>query len=491
MKKALAMALGAMLVAGAAAPAFAASQIDFKGYYRIHQMNNWNQTFESVDDNKSSDDFYFINRLNMEFTFNATDDVAVYWRFWAPGAARWGDGRGTVATKWAYGEAKTDAGTFSIGHLSDNFQCIGLADLGHSLTAVADGGIWGSASPFDWDADMDGARWAKAWDNGFQLVAQFTRASTEAKLQHSLEMGNTDLYILEPAYLWDGGGATLALIYQNDHASGGPTYAKNKTAWDNKGAGPADVPAAKSYFINPAVSHSFGDYTVNFEGKAGWGSQDESWEKDTESIKETGYAFYLDFDYNYGPGNVTLAGWWASGSTDEDMSASGNPKFKGLVDMGSFAPFLVAYGGLANNGWDRASTVRNAAGDDPVTAISVANEINSFSGNGNANHWVLALTGAHAFTDDVTLKYGLGYLSLNKVDKFKFDSSGNPTTAKAKKDIGYEADLGVDVQLLDSLKFTSGFGYLVAGKALETVDASGKKSKEDAYNWYNTLTFSF
>ena len=484
------MALGAMLVAGAAAPAFAASQIDFKGWYRIHQMNDWNQNYDTDKDLASDDTGYFINRLNLDFTFNATDEVAVYWRVRGPASERWGSSNIGLISQWLYGEVKTDAGTFSIGKLANDFTYLGLANLGHSLTYVDGDTAYGYGSPFDVDAPSSGIRWANSWDGGFQLVAQFTRLATAENSKYiETDPGSAgppvvppsgiyqvspethDLFILQPAYLWDGGGATLALIYERDHVGDGDDWDFNATPNPKKSGGVND-PAWKGYFVNPAVSHSFGDFTVNFEGKAGWGKAPD---EKGEDEKDKGYAFYLDFDYNYGPGNVTLAGWWASGSKD------GDDKMNDLVDFGSFAPFLVAYNtGDWNLGYYEGTATSRKNTKSRTNAIATANELSGTGGGptGMANHMALALMGAHAFTDDVTLQYGLGYLSLNQAQKGK------------KKDIGYEGDLGVKVQLLDNVSFTTNFGYLMAGKALE-IEENGTKKKEDAYSWYNTLTFSF
>jgi hypothetical protein len=219
-------------------------------------------------------------------------------------------------------------------------------------------------------------------------------------------------------------------------------------------------------------------------------------------LKVEGYAFYLDADYNYGPGNVNLAGWWSAGPSELDLvSDPGSQKLKGMVGMGScFTPLIVAYG-YNGNGWNRGAT----------TAIGVANQ-NAWGdypgyddGNttwtGQANHWALNLSGAHAFTDDLTLTYALAYLSLTKAASADYlEGLGNtdfglPGAEAPKKSIGFEVDLGLQVQLLDNLKFGTTFGYLFAGDALRTAsEENGNfrwKDAEDSYTWLNTLTFSF
>ena len=497
MKKALAMTLGALLVAGSAAPAFAASQIDFSGYYRTIFANQWNQSLTGKLDRdvtlpiavgdipagtypKGTDfrtnDSYFVNRLHLDFGFHATDEVSVYWALRAPSAQRWGgqgnahasgnlkdDGTLGATTYHAYGEVKQDWGTVSIGRLNAAYSYLGLASVGYDPGGV-DSNLtaWGI---YDLTSDpMDGIRFANRWDSGFQLVAQFNRLATGQYYVPPVGYGDeesSDLFILQPSFHWDTGAASLAMIYLHDQAN---------QVLD------LDIyaPSTRAFLLNPAFAQSFGDLTTHFEAMLGWGKIKALKVGDpTAEDKASGYSFYLDLDYNYGPGNVMLAGWWASGTGKDDTKIKSlvSPTMSHLGQGGdAFVPFLVAYG-------DGALYGRQA-----LNAVAMAN---AFSGPENivdallgsdSNHWALALNGGHAFTDDLTLKYTLGYLSLNKVRE------------GAKKDIGWEADLGLQVNLLDNLGFRTTAGYLFAGKAL---DAAEDMKAKDAYSWYNTLIFRF
>ena len=464
MKRALAMALGAMLVMGSAGSASAASQVDFSGNYIVYAMNHWNETF--VDSDGKTHDSFIHHRLRLNFAFHATDEVSVYWRFHAPDSKRFGTGtiigdnnRG-VRVRYAYGEVKQDWGTFSIGRLKPAYGNFGLSTLGWE-PGWADGGGWVGPGGvmFDADDDSDGIRWSNRWDNGFQLIAQFNRLNqdTRAGLSGGFT-GDTewsDRFTLEPSYFWDGGGASLGFIYERMRADDG----------------------LKAFYLNPAFAHSWGDFSVHFEGKFGWGKYDWGHPVFGLDDKASGYGLYLDFDYNYGPGNVTLAGWWLSGTAWDAT------KSKSLVDTGGggWSPLLVAYNGNAT-GWNRAGS----------SAVNVANA-RSGDGFSDANHWAINLQGNHAFTDDVTLGYSLAYLGLNKTGRY-FDVDGAHNFGKG---IGFEADLGLTVQLLDNLTFGTAFGYLFTGKAFDQFsgfDANGRATFDraaDAYVWHNTLTFSF
>jgi len=447
------MALGAMLVAGAV-PASAKSQVDFSGVYKTYMVGVWNQDFTTKDDPGFDSDFFLADRLQLDFGFNATDEVSVYWRLRAPAAQRWGQyaASSSIISRYYYGEIKQDWGTLSLGRLKDSYSNLGLASLGYAPSGPDVSSTY--VGPFDYDSPFSGFRYANRWDGGFQLAAAVLRPAT-AKHPSNTHDETSDLFIIEPAFFFDGGGASLGIHYLRDHAG---MY--------NEGPG---APAYTEYSINPAVAYSFGDFGIHFEGKAGFGTY--TYDFGSEDEKSSGYALYLDFDYNYGPGNVALAGWYAAGPEDDSDDA------KGTVGMGqAFAPLLVAYGA---NETPVAWYGPNWNGNDMVTIVQAANE--RAAGNitvgpqRDANHWAAALMGAHAFSDDLTLTYALGYLNLLKVDP------GN------KKEIGYEADLGLQVQLLDNLSLGTTFGYLMAGDALKV----GDDKPDDAYMWFTTLTFSF
>jgi hypothetical protein len=468
--------------------ASAKSQIDFSGHYRTYMYGNFNQTMTNSDNKAGglngayTTDFTLYDRLQFDTAFHATDEISVYWRLRAPARQRWGQytAGDSIQSRYFYGEVKQDWGTVSIGRLQDAYADLGLASLG-----------WAPSGPdvnatymgvFDWDDAISGIRYANRWDNGFQLAAAFLRP--ESGLKYSgLQDETNDLAILEPAFFWDGGGASFGIHYQRDHIQTETwgTY-QHPSGRNNPRKVGAEMPAYKFYAVNPAVAHSFGDFSIHFEGKMGWGTWQEEHGDNAEDIKISGYAAYFDVDYNYGPGNVNLAAWWASGTSDSEDDET---KITGAQDMGgAFAPLVVAF--LSNgNGWNLGST----------NAVALANELSGPYGQmvaPQANHMAVDLNGAHAFTDDLTLTYALAYLTLNKTREGDF-----------KKDIGIEADLGLQIQLLDNLHLGTTFGYLKAGKALKdyasyTANADGdlvgvgeKKNAKDAYTWLTTLTFNF
>ncbi len=597
MKRALAMALGAMMVAGSAAPASAASHIDFSGYYRTVFVSDTNNSFRSEP--RAFTDSYFMDRLQIDLTFSPTDEISVYWRMRGPGSyQRWGETTGgtNLRTKFIYGEIKQDWGTVLVGRLSDDLDTAGLGALGYMPSTQP---IWTNVGPFDRGDIMDGIRWTNTWDNGWTLLAQYSKLGNNADnlwddgFRHSDQ--DWDRYQALVNYVWDGGGASLHVLYDRDAQYDGRFV-------DDDGVGVFDgydsslfSPYAGTFptkqerwFVNPAVMHSWGDFSFHFEGIAGWGTQDFTqtsvWGKKAGSLDMSGYGAYLDFDYNYGPGNVTLSGWWTQGTDlGEGYGNIGGGwyawdpsqwgKSKSLADIvgGNFYPLLVAYGGVAA-GYSRYDVRGGVDGSPYPTAIASANNgfvnyvaegyltpgflntpvnmatggvswgqwedmvgldygdmsvmsskinLRSLNNDTNSNHWAIAFSGNHAFTDDISMHYAVGYLGLTQpnyrvVNSATYNSVGDVvrTFKTQDKDLGWELDLGFSFQLLDNLKFHTAFGYMFAGDAYKSQKgwtgyrAAGATSADnwgrqgdgmravwedadDSYIWYNTLQFDF
>ncbi len=587
-----------MMVAGSAAPAAAASHIDFSGYYRAYFSNDVN--INKRDGDTAYTDSYFGHRLNIDMTFTPTDEIQVFWRLRAPSWARWGNGAGRLGnlqTAFIYGQIKQDWGTVLVGKLNDGLDSYGLGSLGY---AAAYDPMWTYVSPFDGGGNIDAVRYFNKWDNGFGIMGQYAKIADDGV---NLSTGGTDYsnqgwsdgswdrYQLEATYEWDGGGAAFGVEYDRNAAFEGA---------DTRGIG---IRHTDAWYINPAIMQSWGDFSVHLEGQYGWG---KAYTVGNGSGKANGWGLYADADYNYGPGNVTLSGWYTSG---DDYDDNGDTR-DGLVEInrGNFYPLIVAYNATAS-GWGRntenAATAANAAfnlyvaegyapklgaggfgfGNVAYTGVGItpsATADNDFStwlssgslwagrvnnqiagtgiapslenfqelafmdrtrgitfvdqewtgsgfNFGESNHWALMLGGNHAFTDDISMHYGIGYLALTKpnyriMDSASFTAVGTTQTVgdadqygfkykEQDKDLGIELDLGFEFKLLDNLTFNTSFGYMFNGDAYKTLkgyrataniasagavtDGDTVRTKavwedaDDSYVWYNTLTFSF
>jgi len=604
MKKTLAIGLGVLMVAGSGSPAIAASQIDFSGYYRIMYMsetnNNHGRDFQSFTDS------YFQDRLNLELSFKPTDEIAVYWRLRSAGSyQRWGSHNKDMGTQYInsnmethyiYGEINQSWGDILIGAISDDLDVYGLASLGYQPENTP---VYTNVGPFDRADVLDGLRYSHRWDNGFSFMAQYGKLDNNDQSSgniNNLRLNRAsdqdyDRYQIEGTYVWDGGGAGLGFFYDRNATE------RDRSDWvgwkKSEGSYRADfelptLDKVERWGLNPAFMHSWGAFSLHFEGMAQWGRLHYLYDQDPRfydpnlinapsaphkgeiSRAASGYGAYLDVDYNYGPGNVTLAAWWIDGSALDDG------KNKSLADLvgGNFYPLLVAYNGenlnpggsryydrisknnlsaigRANNayhnyvfegyhgGWAVNGPQYRALGgqrldldnfsggpsyflSQVITADGARRA--SFNNNTDANHWAVALTGNHAFTDDISMHYGLAYLALNKPNyrittsatysSGLLDPTKNQWTATGyttqSKDLGYEIDLGFSFQLLDNLAFTSAFGYMFNGDAYREFKGfnllnNGNapmvqdgasiqgvwRNPDNSYVWFNSLTFSF
>ncbi len=612
MKKIWILALAAGLAAGPAEPLAAASQIDFSGYYRVMYMSETNNGH--VRENASFTDAYFQDRLQLDLAFRPTDEISVHWRLRSPDTyRRWGSrdqGDRSLHTRHVYGRIEQSWGTVLVGSISDDLDCGGLCTLGYQPVNIP---IYTKVGPFDRAEVLDAIRYQHQWANGFSLMVQYgklgydevdpeppgTRANASP---YGASDRDSDLYQLEAAYHWDGGGVSLLGSY-NRNAMHPGLFPYQYYGW-----GPATqrLIRTEQWSVNPAFRQSWGNFSLNFEGLATWGQARYIQRRNSETGKHyinvdgEGYGAYLDLGYNYGPGNVTLAGWGVAGTDLNENPALWGSKSNSLANLvgGGFYPLLVAYNGLnsnpagsryqgqkganlsavslANNAYlnyvygghvgaiqDRTDYRQNYQRDtvgymslngielspgsvvnvwgndlmiiqggpfiDQVLALPMSmgtrefsnqNRTNSFNNDTDANHWALALTGNHAFSEDISLHYGLAYLALFEPN-YKvatgatFGNNGRYNDLNydtQEKDLGYEIDLGLTVKLLDHLEFTTAFGYMFNGDAYKSLkgykvtnrnaDSGGTvrpgdniqavwQDADDSYVWFNSLTFAF
>ena len=351
----------------------------------------------------------------------------------------------------------------------------------------------------------------------------------------------------------------MGLAYNLDHQQ------KYTNAYNDMARNYLANQSGKIWSLNPAIHLNWGGFSLNFEGKAAWGKKYMTeWLQTPTGFYErpggkndsaTGLAFYLNGDYNYGPGNVILSGWWVAGNDIvkdgvKDPTRYNRQKNRALVDMNdNFYPFVVAYAaenrdggrdgrysGQAINGgnaiwWANTGMVAqmtNFYNSHTNEVLHLPNSIQTAAhSNGQANHWAVSIHGNHSFTQEISLSYAFGYLGLvnpsYSVGTY-FVSDGSqqlaPTDIKGgswishrtqSKDLGWEVDLGLRVQLLDNLSFATTFGYMFNGdayksltgfKALPTRTAGAHATNDqdyeaiwrkpgDTYTWINTLNFDF
>ncbi|UQZ89522.1 hypothetical protein C4J81_10030 [Deltaproteobacteria bacterium Smac51] len=510
--------------------------------------------------NDNLNDNYFSSRLRIDVSFQATDEVSVHWRLESPSDQRWGDrDRRTAENVYYYGQVVQDWGTIRVGRLDGGADEFGLSTLGWAPTLDDE---FVNFAPFEGSSEYDSIQYTNEWDNGFGLRASYSKIETEwrpgEERDHRSGDHDHDRFQVEGYYLWEGGGASLNVMYSRNALADGIGYDINDDPIYND-HGAEDKTTA--WFINPAIMHSWGAFSAHFEGMFAWGETKfhnrnglDAFGDPYDKVKDAdadGAGFYLDLDYNYGPGRVNLAGWWVSGN---DIGDKDNKAIVDIVD-GNFYPLVAAYGYVGFNSaptWDErtgenfgavaiANNSSHFYSNSEIISIDANAALNGFSigddlagdtgivagltnaprafvdrtrfDNNSANHWAIMVSGQHGFTDEITFNYALGYLSLNHpnyrvMKSLDVNGAGAYTGASyhsQDKDLGWEIDLGFNIQLLDNLAFTTTFGYLITGDAFKTLkgyhasgDGAGntnfKAKWEDAdnvYTWVNSLTFSF
>jgi hypothetical protein len=519
MKKLLALALGALLVASAV-PAFAESRVEFSGFFKAYyqSLHNFNRSVDYHDGGDTvrgrDSEAFFQNRLQIDVTFRPTDEIAINWRFRGPHYGKWGSGDSyNLFTRFIYGEITQPWGPVVVGRLADGLPgtVLGLANLGY---APSYGNEFLYNQVFDINDVVDGIAYVNSWDNGFGLAAWYVKAASNP---YTADYGNyfTDYYSewisanpglftvspatankdadydhfgIEPHYKWADGGVSLALIYERDKTS--PV-----------------VSSDYAFFINPALVQNWGPFSIHFEAKIGWGRTriSKNYIRDHANVtpgreadfdaflddlrtseRRTGLGIYLDGSYNYGAGDVTLAGWFVDG-TAWHRRDGGAPEQErtdhDLVNLGDFAPFLVAFNattwGSSGRG-SRSKTLISKYGDEGGQ-------------NEGTNQWGIAILGNHSFTDDIKFNYGIGYFRAVEAPYWQDDDGDYHSFSK---DLGWEIDAGITIQLLDNLTFESQFGYMFNGGYYDQpiVNSAGKtalRSAKNTYAWANVLAFTF
>lgn len=428
----------------------AASQVDFSGYVRLRGYGlsgYWNKG--GSDGANSLSEQYATTRFRVNMVFRPTDELEVRWRLHGPHNARWGraDADYGLRTMYVYGVVKTDYGKISIGRISSDFDSAGLQTLGYIPTW----GLGSQAFIFDTDSEDDGILYQNDWDNKFGLRAFYMKKSIDVDGFGSDQ--DHDRFSVEPYFKWENGGVSLALQYDRN-------MGKNQTADAATGRPAVYYDTNYQFAVNPSFMHSWSlgenkKLAVHLEGKYAWGEQKNGPGSVGGTKKEDvdGAGIYADLNYNYGPGDVSLAGWWLDGTYDNNGKHD-------LVDVGEgFYPFVVFY-----QGHSPASGAQSLEGS-------------YYSGIAN-NHWALALMGNHSLTPEVQLNYGAAHFEKSK------------TRDGVSKDMGTEIDLGLTIQLLDNMKFSTKAGYFITGDYYK--EEHGRRDYgKNIMAWGNELIISF
>lgn len=430
----------------AAQPLSAASQFDFSGYYRVqaYSFSGWWQDKNNSNDGANDLSERMIrDRLRMNIVFRPTDQLDIKWRLHGPHNARWGRANADygLTTRYIYGVVKTDYGNISIGRISTDLDSAGLQTLGY--VPYYSLGMQGAI--FDADSEKSGLMFRRDWDHWGIKASYIKEAALSADSGNYGSDQDYDRFSIEPYYKWDNGGASLALQYDRN---------MNKTSAQG-------VYDQTNYFftINPALMHTWilgesQSLAFHLEGKFARGERKQGpGGQDTRKKNVDGAGVYADLTLKYGGGEVALGGWWMDGTADNNGRHD-------LVTTGEgFYPFAVF----------------NSPYAFPQPAGSKSNILEGHNSN---NLWAVSIMGSHSLTPEVSLSYALGRFSKSKTEK------------GVSKYMGTEADLGLTIQLLDNLNFTTKAGYFFTGDYYKEKHDRRDYDK-NVFSWGNELIFSF
>jgi hypothetical protein len=507
MKKLILFCL-ALAVLVTSIPAIAATNVNFSGAVDIWHENLYNFNRSSSRDARWRDsDSFFTYRLTLNVEFQPSEDVSIFWRIRSLPFVRWGtvnagsggspNGGADLYTSYLYAEIRQPWGTVQIGRVKGGLgsNAGGLQSLGYTPG-------WGDAgnlyvNPFDLNGPTDSIIYSYDFGNGFSIGAFYAKDDYNTLLPGWFAQGNVfpdqdkDRFGIEAKYVWDTGGFTLGVSYTRDltglshplvgNIPGGYLLMDGFT--DAFGPEHPYLPSNNWLIhINPALVQSWGPFSIHFEadfafGRTTYADACRSWidnglnvgpciPGNKVSSVELGLGLYLDANYNYGAGDVTLMAWYIDGTPwdyDGDVSRHN-------VTMGDFAPFLVAFNGTWSGNGYYSNTI---ATDYP------------WSGQ-----FGVGLLGKHAINDDISLNWGLGSFWLAK-----------QAWPGQSKYLGFELDLGASFKLLENVSFETQFGYMWNGPAFRYTairndigNITGytlRPRPEGTFAWANFITVSF
>ena len=206
-----------------------------------------------------------------------------------------------------------------------------------------------------------------------------------------------DLYLQLTQYKWKNGGVNNMIGYSRNRAVSGSKI----DAW----------------LLNPAAMMDFGPFSIHGELRYLNGQMTTVGAND---IELKGLAYFIEGDFNYGPG--TIGAWYLWTQGDDDGLADG--ELSNRVTSGTeFLPLLVVY-------------------DEGLSVGTLTD---------TSNHWTLGLWWEHSVTENLMLNGAFGYIKIDEVPDGWDDVYGS------------EFDVGMSYGLMANLTYNAKFGYFMPG----------------------------
>ena len=518
MKKLLFIALAGVLTLALALPAFAETQIKFKGSYRVRYWykNNLNLAHKQKQENKST---YFDHRFRLSLSFHPSEVLSLNLSTQVVKDQKWGNQKSGMSWKNKYDAgastvAALSGGGYYLQTASQNVNNIwdngiefyrvymtiltpyGKFDVGRMSGGEAGLTVFGYyGGPFHEDLAVfcseeprDRIKYTFKYGN-FVLLGVFEKVA-EIDSNNGTYDSDADTFYLVPVYSFGDegfrGAVNCLFTYVRDHSgsmSFGSNFSNNPVAPSiayNAAGLLAMADSATSrvtgvygiygaerdiYSIWPAAMLEFGPFGLHttFKYATGEYRPSEAAGSSYNKIKLSGLGFYADATYTYSAGMAGLSYLYVQGDETEKNK--------------QFSPIDLPTQGRTK----KLTNIVGSGADYCPLLVAYDVDLDTVGLNNQPNHWSIVAWWDHSLTEEVMLNVTYGYIYVNNVP------------SNVKHDYGHEVDCGVKAEIYGDAEFSSRFGYFIAGKYHRGVKANGSYAKKinNGWVWKNELVLSF
>jgi hypothetical protein len=467
MRKCLFVLLGAVLAVAIALPATAG--MEASGFYRAkgYVSNFYNGGSAGIVGKDALTNAFVEQRFRVRFAFGEENVKAVW--FSEVDFTSWGDTAGNAApgtdgarrnAGGALGADKINLETkniflwFKVPNTSLEFT-VGLQGQSDSYAGLLYGGADMSGVFMTGKFDPVGYKlgWAKLYENNTAKSDDLTLYVAEAKFSPTKEVKlGLNFYFLQ-----DDTGKVAGTLPGNP-------------------SGVSGLNKIRVYTPGVDASFNLGPLTLSGFALYNWGKVDFPGSTPDTDIK--GWAADVRGDMNLGPGKFFLEGLYVSGG---DQSGT-NPDFESVVTL---SDRNASPGG--NSAYGRTDMVILLG---PSDAINAAQCLIGCSGgtagqspsNGGRGMWHIGAGYSQKFTDKVSGKIGVGYLTAT--DKLVSDPSFKD------KEMGTEINASVNYNIMKGLDVGLVGAYAFIGDFFKTSSTSSG-DPDEAYDIHGRINYSF
>jgi hypothetical protein len=229
---------------------------------------------------------------------------------------------------------------------------------------------------------------------------------------------------------------------------------------------------------------NFGRLSARLHFNYFWGDQDASAKLVNGAPKvdldPKGWALLARMRFNFGPANLGIRGWWFTGNDSERLADDDGDGINDTIVFTDwnrwstpdswFSPFEIMYAGGRQWAYTNSDWVGAPGGSA-----------------------ALALTGGWNVTKKLYLGLIAGYVWATKSADKPAETFLNPWTGESNSDkgLGFEIDVRSEYKIYDHLGLDLVAAYVIADDGLAVARPTGGFNKDDAYELFWRLVYSF